>query len=470
VSIHNYQGVSIMGQQDDKSVVKVDGDGSVLKCAKDLGSDCGYTPGAKVCGKCGAMPLQMKAAKEMLNMEEQMMDEDEEMVDEENPKKMYGYKKPLKMKDMDEDEEMVDEEMVEEEDEEEISPPVKRKPAVMSMDEEEEEEEEEMDEEDAPMASLNRMKELRLEQLGYKSLDVGRNGYMCAVDRKVYPGGAGVCEDCPGGCMSEKGMPGLLHVEGLAQDMFDGTVIDSGYSAEADMFVVDIEAKDGRTVEVFVDGTNAEVLGWHKLDQDAFEQKSLVEEMSLIDFNQAAEIAVKSIQGEVVAVEPDVFEGYDSYAVEIDGVDGKSYDVFVALDGEVLGYDKYEPEEADEIEAEAAEIALKRAFSDEDRAKMAKEGTALSDGSFPIANTDDLQNAIQAFGRAKNKSAAKQHILKRAQALGAESSIPAEWLAQGEKSDSEYDVKSDTAIADNEFLASLLEFELLNLEVDEKNS
>ena len=465
-----------MGQQDDKSVVKVDGDGSVLKCAKDLGSDCGYTPGAKVCGKCGAMPLQMKAAKEMLGMEEQMMDEDEEMMDEENPKKMYGYKKPLKMKNMDEDEdeEMVeeeevveDEEMVEE-DGEEISPPAKRKPAVVSMDEEDEDEE--MDDEDAPMASLNRMKELRLEQLGYKSLDVGRDGYMCAVDRKVYPGGAGVCEDCPGGCMSEKGMPGLLHVEGLAQDMFDGKVIDSGYSAEADMFVVDIEAKDGRTVEVFVDGTNAEVLGWHKLDQDAFEQKSLVDEMSLIDFNQAAEIAVKSIQGEVVAVEPDVFEGYDSYAVEIDGIDGKSYDVFVALDGEVLGYDKYEPEEADEIEAEAAEIALKRAFSDEDRAQMAKEGTALSDGSFPIANTEDLQNAIQAFGRAKNKSAAKQHIMKRAQALGAESSIPAEWLAQGEKSGSDYDVKSDTAIADNEFLASLLEFELLNLEVDEKNS
>lgn len=468
-----------MGQQDGKSVVKVDGDGSVLKCAKDLGGDCGYVPGAKVCGKCGAMPLQMKAADEM------MVDEEEEMMEEEEevPAKNYGMggkKKLLKMKEMDEEE-------LEAEDEEEMAMPQKRRPAAepaeeedAEMSEEEDEEvevmaeeeeiDEEEDEDDDSMSSLNRLKELRLEQLGYKSLEVGRNGYMCAVDRKVYPGGTNVCEDCPGGCMSEKGMPGLLHVEGLAQDMFDGKVIDSGYSAEADMFVVDIEAKDGRTVEVFVDGTNAEVLGWHKLDQDAFEQKSLVDEMSLIDFNQAAEIAVKSIQGQVVAVEPDVFEGYDSYAVEIDGVDGKSYDVFVALDGEVLGYDKYEPEEADEIEAEAAEIALKRAFSDEEREKMAKEGTALSDGSYPIANRDDLQNAIQAFGRAKNKSAAKQHIMKRARALNAESLIPANWLAQGEKSEGDYDVKSDTAIADNEFLASLLEFELLNLEVDEKNS
>ena len=468
MSIQNYQGVSIMGQQDGKSVVKVDGDGTVLKCAKDLGSACGYVSGAKVCGKCGAMPLQMKAA---MAMDEDMAEEEEMMEEEVVPKKMYGMnpkRKPLKMKAEDEMEEEEEEEEEEELPAEDVETPEDDE-QEMAVEEDEEDEEEEEDE-DSPMASLNAMKELRLESLGYKSLDVGRNGYMCAVDRKVYPGGTNVCEDCPGGCMSEKGMPGLLHVEGLAQDMFEGKVIDSGYSSEADMFVVDVETKDGRTVEVFMDGTNAEVLGWHKLDSDAFEQKSLVDQMSLIDFNQAAEIAVKSIEGQVVAVEPDVFEGYDTYAVEIDGLDGKSYDVFVALDGEVLGYDKYEPEESEEIEAEAAEIALKRAFSDEEREKMSKEGTALADGSFPIANRDDLENAVKAYGRAKNKATAKQHIMKRAKALGAESAIPSNWLAQGEKSEVADDVKSDTTVADNEFLASLLEFELLNLEVDEKNS
>jgi len=81
-----------------------------------------------------------------------------------------------------------------------------------------------------------------------------------------------------------------------------------------------------------------------------------------------------------------------------------------------------------------------------------------------------LENAVKAYGRAKNKAAAKQHIMKRAKALGAESVIPSNWLAQGEKSEVADDVKSDTTVADNEFLASLLEFELLNLEVDEKNS
>ena len=418
-----------MGEYGDKAVVKIDADGSVLKCAKSLGAEeCGFTPGAKVCGKCGAMPLQMKAMME------------------------------------DEEEEMPEEEMVEDISTDEEMPAPKKKPVAPMAEEEDEEEEEEEDEEEPMAGDMEAMRNRRLASMGMKSADVGRTGYLCAVDRKVYPGGTGVCDDCPGGCVSEKGMPGLLHVEGLAEDMFEGKILDSGYSAEADMFVVDVQAKDGRAVEVFVDGTNGEVLGWHKLDQDAFEQKSLLDEMMLIDFNEAAEIAVKSIEGSVVAVEPDVFEGYDAYAVEIDGIDGKSYDVFVALDGEVLGYDKYEPEEAEDIEAEAAEIALKRAFTEDQRTAMAKEGNALPDGSYPIASKSDLQNAISAYGRAKDKDAAKRHIMKRAKELGAESMIPANWVAGG----AEMSKKDDDSIevADNSFMASLLEFELLNAEED----
>ena len=64
-----------MGEYGDKAVVKIDADGSVLKCAKSLGADeCGFTPGAKVCGKCGAMPVQMK---EMMDEEEEEMPEEE---------------------------------------------------------------------------------------------------------------------------------------------------------------------------------------------------------------------------------------------------------------------------------------------------------------------------------------------------------------------------------------------------------
>ena len=200
-------------------------------------------------------------------------------------------------------------------------------------------------------------------------------------------------------------------------------------------------------------------MGFQKLDSEEFEQKSDYTSLKLVDFSEAAEIAVKSIEGHVVAVEPDVFEGFDAYAVEIDGIDGKSYDVFVALDGEILGYDKYEPEEAEEIEAEAAEIALKRAYDEESRTDMAKGGMAMPDGSYPIKDVADLRNAIQAYGRAKDKEATKAHIIKRAMALGSEDLIPENWVPKDI-----VDKFSKEKSEDNQFMASLMEFELLTQE------
>ena len=322
--------------------------------------------------------------------------------------------------------------------------------------------EEETDEQvlfDAADEDWNDLREERIASLGIKSEEIGPDGFVCALDRKAHPAGMSVCDDCPGGCVSEKGLPGLLHVEGLAEKAFDGFVVDSGYSSDADMFVIDVQTKDGSVKEVFVDGTTAEIMGFHKLDSEEFEQKSDYTSLKLVDFSEAAEIAVKSIDGHVVAVEPDVFEGFDAYAVEIDGIDGKSYDVFVALDGEILGYDKYEPEEAEEIEAEAAEIALKRAFTDEQRESMSKEGSAMSDGSYPIASENDLRNAVQAFGRAKDKDKAKRHIMKRARELKLESLIPANWLAGSKE-------KSDEVVNDADFMAALVEFQLLENNID----
>ena len=124
----------------------------------------------------------------------------------------------------------------------------------------------------------------------------------------------------------------------------------------------------------------------------------------------------------------------------------------------MLGYDRYEQDEVEQIEAEAAEIALKRAFSEERRMDLAKEGMALPDGSYPIVSETDLRNAIQAFGRAKDKEATKKHIMKRARALNMESLIPANWLA-GSKEKGE-------ALNDAEFMASLVEFQLLEDSAD----
>jgi len=537
---------------DEKVTVSIDGNGNVLKCAKGASaSECGYVKGAEVCGKCGAMPVEMKMVpvvepaedEDMENTDEPMtaapmakkmkkkmngapiamgdesdepeMTEDEmaafmpkkkkgmdvPMLEEEDEEKMMGmYAMPKKKKGMgvalpvmeedEEDEEMKgmgimpdetyaeDEEtplkrkkkgmgasMMDDEDEEEEVLD-KEDMAVEGMDPEDEEEDEEDEDAELGVKSFSArdsewemIRQSRIKSLGLKASDVGVSGYLCALERKAYGGSSPVCDDCPGGCVSEKGMPGILHVEGMAEKMFDGVVVDSGYSSDADMFVIDVQVKDGSINEVFVDGSSAEMLGFHKLDSSSFEQKSEVGAYTLVDFTEAAEIAVKSIDGTVIAVEPDVFEGFDAYAVEIEGFDGKSYDVFVALDGEVLGYDKYEADEIEDIEAEAAEIAIKQAFSEERRMEMAKEGTALEDGSYPIATETDLRNAIQAYGRAKDKEAAKKHIMKRAQALKLESLIPGNWLAGS-------DEKSQD-VSDAEFMASLVEFQLLEDSVDE---
>lgn len=70
----------------------------------------------------------------------------------------------------------------------------------------------------------------------------------------------------------------------------------------------------------------------------------------------------------------------------------------------------------------------KREFSTDERKAAAKEGAALPDGSFPIKTVSDLANAVSAYGRAKDKAAAKAHIIKRAKALGATDKLPAGWM------------------------------------------
>ena len=77
---------------------------------------------------------------------------------------------------------------------------------------------------------------------------------------------------------------------------------------------------------------------------------------------------------------------------------------------------------------EHATVAImKRKFTAEERQKLADKGHAMEDGSFPIETVADLGNAISAFGRAKDKAAAKKHIIARAKALGATDKLPEDW-------------------------------------------
>lgn len=81
------------------------------------------------------------------------------------------------------------------------------------------------------------------------------------------------------------------------------------------------------------------------------------------------------------------------------------------------------------LEGLADVIDIKREFTSKEREEAADSGEALPDGSFPIENESDLENAIQAYGRAKNKAAAKRHIIERAKALGLIDKLPDDWAA-----------------------------------------
>lgn len=70
---------------------------------------------------------------------------------------------------------------------------------------------------------------------------------------------------------------------------------------------------------------------------------------------------------------------------------------------------------------------FKRERTMETRRRLAEQGLAMPDGSYPIVTVEDLRNAIQAFGRTDNPRATKEHIMRRARALGRTDLIPENW-------------------------------------------
>ena len=70
---------------------------------------------------------------------------------------------------------------------------------------------------------------------------------------------------------------------------------------------------------------------------------------------------------------------------------------------------------------------VKRKFTAEQRRRMAEEGQAMPDGSYPIANRTDLMNAIRSWGRGGADPKVKAHIKRRAKALNASDMIPENW-------------------------------------------
>jgi hypothetical protein len=78
---------------------------------------------------------------------------------------------------------------------------------------------------------------------------------------------------------------------------------------------------------------------------------------------------------------------------------------------------------------------FKRDFSAERRSDLAASGAAMPDGSFPVENRKDLENAIKAVGRAKDPEAAKKHIIARAKALDCTDCLPDGWVTARKRLD-----------------------------------
>jgi hypothetical protein len=70
---------------------------------------------------------------------------------------------------------------------------------------------------------------------------------------------------------------------------------------------------------------------------------------------------------------------------------------------------------------------IKRDFSEEQKKELADSGKALPDGSFPIVNGKDLDEAIKSVGRSSDPATAKKHIIKQAKELGMIDKLPDNW-------------------------------------------
>ena len=146
-----------------------------------------------------------------------------------------------------------------------------------------------------------------------------------------------------------------------------------------------------------------------------------IKSLESIDETLSEEIIIEAKLSEIFHLKTEVDQILEKYGFE----SSASEKGVVLVDAKSMG-----PLLIDELVKKLSDLSImseKRLFSDESREELAKNNMALPDGSYPIENESDLKNAISAFGRAKNKTKAKKHIIKRAMSLGREDMIPEKW-------------------------------------------
>lgn len=88
---------------------------------------------------------------------------------------------------------------------------------------------------------------------------------------------------------------------------------------------------------------------------------------------------------------------------------------------------------------DAGRITKAETWTTDERAKAAKAGEAMKDGSFPIKKPMDVQHAVEDWGRAGAKPSVKEHIKDRAKAIDCSHMLPDDWQDKPMNNDSNTD-------------------------------
>jgi hypothetical protein len=70
---------------------------------------------------------------------------------------------------------------------------------------------------------------------------------------------------------------------------------------------------------------------------------------------------------------------------------------------------------------------VERDYSAEERRELAGQGQAMPDGSFPIVDGEDLEDAIHLAAHASDPAEARAFIRRRARELGLADRLPDSW-------------------------------------------
>ena len=217
-----------------------------------------------------------------------------------------------------------------------------------------------------------------------------------------------------------------------AADFSGDTDLPENTAAAADALIADFIAgreikmdvtKAGNAPDTPVDGTNATVPKDGVVEPGASGETTVgkpVDGKHPPVTNGEVPKAPDAPSGEATVEKP--VDGKRPTEIVPDG-DGDEVQI-VNPDGEKVEIDH----EIDKIDAAGEDDpVVKRKFNAKERREAAKSGAAMKDGSYPIEDADDLENAIRAIGRAKDRNAVIRHIKRRAKALDLESKLPP-WL------------------------------------------